>query len=123
MAYKTHSERRQRCATCGQPDVMHTAIGLPFSRHARGKRHREALAAPVAPGARSPTPMICENCGKDEPNCSRFRDDKTGREWASVCGGCKIRITLADPIRKAQLEADMKRMATGLLLGTKGGEA
>jgi hypothetical protein len=65
--------------------------------------------------------MICEICQKDKSNCSAFRGDN-GQQWASVCGGCKFRITLADPKRKARMEADLKQIATAAILGTKGGE-
>jgi hypothetical protein len=45
MAYKSHPENRHTCDICKQPGVMHTAAGLPFGRHERGRRHREAVEA------------------------------------------------------------------------------
>lgn len=47
---------------------------------------------------------ICELCAEERPNTGPFRDSKTGKSWTAVCGGCKIRYTLAQPGVKQSLE-------------------
>jgi hypothetical protein len=55
----------------------------------------------------------CECCGREMPNLGPFRAD--GHQWAAVCGGCKVRITLRDPRRRARLERDVRRFAQAAL--------
>lgn len=47
---------------------------------------------------------ICEMCAQERKNAGPFRDSRTGQRWASVCGGCKIRHTMAQPGVKQSLE-------------------
>lgn len=65
--------------------------------------------------------MICEKCGKDRPNCGRFQTSE--RTWERLCGGCKVRITIARPGFREQLQKDAQAFAAALMLDTKGGKA
>lgn len=55
-----------------------------------------------------PTMKICDHCKQPEPNVGPWED---GRQ---LCGGCKARITLANPKIRAELERDIRAFALAL---------
>lgn len=59
---------------------------------------------------------ICELCVEERPNAGPFRDSKTGKSWAAVCGGCKIRYTLARPGVQQSLERTVRVALTAPIL-------
>lgn len=66
---------------------------------------------------------ICEVCGQPAANCGPFHEAPHGpRVWASVCGGCKCKITLAHPAIRARLERDVRAFAAALDAAPKGGD-
>jgi hypothetical protein len=73
---------------------------------AAGVRSRGSVAEGATDGtAKGARPRPCEVCGEPfHANASPFKAD--GRQYAWVCGGCKIRLTLT-PARKAALETEL----------------
>lgn len=49
---------------------------------------------------------ICEMCNTEKVNTGAFRTSE--KQWTSVCGGCKVRWVLADPVRCARLEQTIR---------------
>lgn len=61
----------------------------------------------------------CEMCAQPKPNCGPFRTDD-GKEWALVCGGCKLRYAFAQPGFKDRLEQDIRRALLASMNTTRG---
>lgn len=59
---------------------------------------------------------ICEMCTEERKNAGPFRNSRTGQRWAAVCGGCKIRYTLAQPGVKQSLERTARAALTAPIL-------
>lgn len=59
---------------------------------------------------------ICEMCAEERKNAGPFRNSRTGQRWAAVCGGCKIRYTLAQPSVKQSLERTARAALTAPIL-------
>lgn len=55
---------------------------------------------------------ICEKCNKPAENCGPFQCD--GKSYESLCGSCKIKITLT-PERKAKLIKDIQNTCKALV--------
>lgn len=52
--------------------------------------------------------MICDGCKKDIANVGPFSDK--GKFIGNLCGGCKCRRVLNDPVRHARLQRDIAAM-------------
>jgi hypothetical protein len=66
------------------------------------------VTAPAAP------PGECQRCHRPGRHLGRFLDD-AGVEWAALCGGCKVRLTMTPKRREA-----LGRLAGALLAAPVG---
>jgi hypothetical protein len=86
------------------------ALGVHLPSEETAIRWSLARAAGIGLVQADPAPAgVCEGCRAEREHLGRFVDD-SGKEWAALCGGCKIRLTMTPARRR-----DLARLAKTLL--------